>query len=157
MRRDFPLSRSAAGKYQLPYNTHKAGTADHPPPLSTPLVCAMNVMWLPVLAVVCSLLPGQIFVKCRKCDDVTVTPSASPYLFIVLLSIYRASIYVLHLYYLLSPPATLSTPSAENWSHDVSWPDPSYQMASISLMEMAALEHFPIISWFSSSTSQWFN
>ena len=150
------LSRSAAGKYQLPYNTHKAGTADHPPPLSTPLVCAMNVMWLPVLAGVCSLLPGQIFVKCRKCDGVTVSIS---------LPLYRSIIHFIHLpniylpppSLLPSPPATLSTPSAENWSHDVSWPDPSYQMASISLMEMAALEHFPIISWFSSSTSQWFN
>ena len=108
MRRDFPLSRSAAGKYQLPYNTHKAGTADHPPPLSTPLVCAMNVMWLPVLAVVCSLLPGQIFVKCRKCDGVTVSIS---------LPLYRSIIHLPNIY--LPPPSLLYPHPQQHWVHPV--------------------------------------
>ena len=87
-------------------------------------------------------------------DDVTVTITLLPSL-----SFYHPSTKHLSTPFIsvTLTPATLSTPSSENWSLDVSCPDPSYQITSISLTEMAALQHFPIISCFSSSTSQWFN
>ena len=44
----------------------------------------MSCVRLPVLAAVCPVLAGQIFVKCRKCDEVTSASKSSIRRFVIM-------------------------------------------------------------------------